>query len=254
MNVLIVEDERKTADLLQELIESQPDYLVVKTCDSVESSVDYLKKNQAKLDLIFMDIQLADGESFDIFREVEVGIPVIFCTAYDEYILKAFKNNGIDYILKPFKGTDIQQALAKIDKLKLSLSKGLPDPVVLKQIRSDEPVRQKTFLVRHGEKMLPVMVSDIAFLELENEIVHLFNFKGEKHVIFKRLDEIEGSVDPRQFFRINRQMLVNRDAIREIVPYFNRKVIVHLHIQIPNKAVVSRLKVSPFLDWLERPE
>ena len=102
--------------------------------------------------------------------------------------------------------------------------------------------------------MFPISVDDIAFILLENEIVNIFNFKGEKFAIFKKLDEIESSVDNKQFFRINRQMIVNRNAIKEIVPYFNRKVIVQLKINIPKKVIVSRLKVTPFISWIEKPE
>lgn len=254
MNVLIVEDEKKTAELLAELIENQPDYLVVKMCDSIEGTLAYLKKNQEKLDLIFLDIQLADGESFEIFNEVEVSIPVIFCTAYDEYVMKAFKSNGIDYILKPFKEEDIQRALAKVEKLKSSFSKDIPSKLESVQrlfVKEMEP--QNSFLVRSGEKMVPIQVSDIAFVHLENEVVRIYNFKGEKNVIFKRMDEVESAVDHKQFFRINRQMLVNRDAVKEIVPYFNRKVIVELKIAISQKAIVSRMKVTPFLEWMEKP-
>lgn len=255
MNVLIVEDEKKTAELLKELIEEQADYLVVHTCPSIECTVNYLAKHQQKLDLMFLDIQLADGESFEIFRETEVNIPVIFCTAYDQYVLKAFKSNGIDYILKPFKEEDIHEALEKVETMRSSLSKGLkPDPHTIRNLFTDEPGYQKSFLVRHQENMVPIHVSDIAFVHLINDMVNIYNFKGAKNIIFKKMEEIESSVDPAQFFRINRQMIVNRDAIKEISPYFNRKVTVELSIDIPEKAVVSRLKVTPFLDWMEKPE
>ncbi|MFH5885911.1 LytR/AlgR family response regulator transcription factor [Halalkalibaculum sp. DA3122] len=255
MNVLIVEDEKKTAELLKELIEERSDYLVVQTCPSIERTVTYLKKHQNKLDLIFMDIQLADGESFEIFEETEIRIPVIFCTAYDQHVLKAFKRNGIDYILKPFKEEDIHKALEKVEAMKSSLSKGMePDAQTIKNLFADELAYQKTFLVRHQENLVPVQVSDIAFVHLTNEMVNIYNFKGQKNVIFKNLEEIESSVDPAQFFRINRQMIVNRDAIKEISPYFKRKVIVKLPFDIPEKAVVSRMKVTPFLDWMEKPE
>ncbi|UZR98890.1 LytR/AlgR family response regulator transcription factor [Chondrinema litorale] len=254
MNVLIVEDEKKTAELLKELIEDQPDYLVVNICDSVESTVAYLKKHQQKLDLIFLDIQLADSESFEIFDSVEVTTPVIFCTAFDEYVMQAFKSNGVDYILKPFKESDILQALGKIEKLRNSLTKGTLPPEQYKQFGNEKKEFQKSFIVRYREVMFPISVDDIAFILLENEIVHIFNFKGEKFAIFKKLDEIENAVDNKQFFRINRQMIVNRNAIKEIVPYFNRKVIVQLKINIPKKAIVSRLKVTPFISWIEKPE
>ena len=205
MNVLIVEDEKKTAELLKEMIEEQPDYLVVNICDSVESTVAYLKKHQQKLDLIFLDIQLADSESFEIFDAVEVSTPVIFCTAFDEYVMQAFKNNGVDYILKPFKESDIIQALGKIEKLRSSLTKGVLLQDQYNSFGSEKKEYQKSFIVRYREVMFPISVDDIAFIFLENEIVNIFNFKGEKFAIFKKLDEIENAVDNKQFFRLNRR-------------------------------------------------
>ena len=250
MNILIIEDEKNTAVLLKEFIEQHPNYLVANICDSIEDSVNYLHKNQAKLDLIFMDIQLADGESFEIFEQIEVTIPVVFCTAYDSFTLKAFKNNGIDYILRPVKENDIEKAIAKIEQLK---NKFAPNPVTqIKELLSKDHTYQTSFLVRFRDKMYPVLVSDIAFAYLDNEVVYLFNFKGEKHIVSKTLDEIENALSPQQFFRINRQMLINREAIKEIETYFNRKVMAHLSIETPEKAIVSRLKVSPFLSWVEK--
>jgi two-component system, LytTR family, response regulator LytT len=250
MNILIIEDEKNTAVLLKEFIEQNPAYTVSYICDSIEESVYYLRKNQEKLDLIFMDIQLADGESFEIFEQIEVTIPVVFCTAYDSFTLKAFKNNGIDYILKPIKENDIAQALTKIEQLKAKFTNN--SITILKGLLSQSQPYQTSFLVRFRDKMYPVLVSDIAFAYLNNEVVSLFNFKGEKHIVSKTLDEIENVLSPQQFFRINRQMIINRKSVKEIETYFNRKVVVHLSMDIPEKAIVSRLKVSLFLTWVEK--
>ena len=254
MNILIIEDEKKTAVLLRDMIETHAQRLVVNVCESIEESVAYLLKNQSKLDLIFMDIQLADGLSFDIFNQVQIKIPVVFCTAYDDYTLKAFKNNGIDYILKPFKDEDIEQAFAKVERLKANFSTTAFDSIVLKNILHPELVLQTSFLVRYREKMIPLPISDIAFVWLENEMVSMLNIKGEKYQIAKTLEQIEQAVSTKDFFRINRQMIVSRTAIKDIEPYFHRKVVVHLTVVIPEKAIVSRLKVSPFLEWIEIPQ
>ncbi len=245
MNVLIIEDELHTAGLLKEFIESKPDYQVVNICDSVSSSVNYLRNFSSNLDLIFMDVQLADGESFEIFSEIEFQIPVVFCTAFDEYILKAFKNNGIDYILKPVKETDVQNALLKMESLKKSLSN---EPVP-----KASQVLPQTILVRKMEKMIPIDISKIGFLHLYNETLNLYSLVGEKFTLFKTMDEMASKLDQHQFYRINRQMIVNRQAIKDIEPYFNRKVIVNFEFPTPKKAIVSRLKVSAFMDWLEHP-
>ena len=252
MNVLIVEDERKTAQLLQSFIENYDGFLVVNLCDSIESAVEYLEKHQDQIDLIFLDIQLADGESFVIFEQIDIQTPVVFCTAYDEYLMQAFNNNGVAYILKPFKEEDVHTALQKVLKLKHALVKTAngADGYV------HEPVElsyNTSFVVRFRDKLFPVNVDEIAFVMINNEIVYLFNFKGEKHTVFKRLDEIEAAIDPHQFYRINRQMIVNRKAISEIAHYVNRKLLVSLKINTPEKAIVSRLKVTPFINWLEKP-
>lgn len=258
MNVLVVEDERITAELLSEFIEAKDGHLVVRVLDSVEATVSYLKKNQAQTDIIFLDIQLADGQSFEIFDQVKVTTPVIFCTAYDEFVLKAFKNSGIDYILKPFKETDIHQSLDKVQNLKQALAKDEPKLTEAVQnifARQNLPAKdlQRSFIVRYRDKMIPVAVADIAFFHLDNDTVQVYRFDGEKNAMFKRLDEIESVIDHQKFFRINRQMIVNREAVKDIEPYFNRKLVVNLHFVISEKAIVSRLKVTPFLEWIEKP-
>ncbi|UOB18126.1 LytR/AlgR family response regulator transcription factor [Abyssalbus ytuae] len=255
MNVLIVEDEKKTAEFLKEIIENKPDYIVVNICDSIAATVSYIQKHQEKLDLIFLDIQLADGESFEIFNHIEIKVPVIFCTAYDEFVLKAFKYNGIDYILKPFKEHDIDHTLNKVHELKTSfLKKEILLNNGLKNLLSPKKTYQETFLVQFREKMVPVSVNDIAFIHLSFEIVTIYCFDGKKYPVIKTLDEIESSIDSSIFFRVNRQMIVNRYAVKEIIPYFNRKIIVTLQLPVPEKIIVSRLKVTPFKEWLENPD
>jgi two-component system response regulator LytT len=252
MKILIVEDEHKTAELLKELIELHPNYTVVGTCDSVEATVQYLQIHQHSLDVMFMDIQLSDGQSFEVFDKISVTIPAIFCTSYDDYMLRAFKNNGIGYILKPFNEKDIHQAILKVDELRHSFVKHSFENLNLKELVAKEKTYQTSFLIRFREKIYPVLVSDIAFVYLENETAYLYNFKGEKHPILKTLDDIENAVSPEQFYRINRQMIINRKAIKDIETYFNQKLVVHLTVQIPEQALVSRLKVAPFLSWIEK--
>jgi two-component system, LytTR family, response regulator LytT len=252
MKILIVEDEQKTALLLKEFIEWHPTYNVVAICDSIESAVSYLRQHQQDLDVVFMDIQLSDGQSFEIFDKIAVNLPVVFCTSYDEYTLKAFKNQGIDFILKPFNETDIRQTIAKVEDLKGRFINHAYQNLNLQEIKPEKKDYQTSFLIRYREKIYPISVSDIAFIYLENEIVYLSNFKGEKNPVFKTLDEIENAVSPDQFYRINRQMLINRKAIKEIETYFNQRVVVHLTVPTPEKALVPRLKVTSFLSWVEK--
>ncbi len=251
MNILIIEDEPRTARLLREFILAIDDsHTVLGICDSVESTVQFLQTTTHRIDLLFMDIQLADGNSFDIFIKTPVSTPVIFCTAYEDHLLEAFKSNGIDYILKPFHEKDIEQAFRKLDQIRQSLLLAPSLPARLEQALANRT--QSSFLVKFREKMYPVAVRDIAAVALENEVVYLYTFNKEKHAVFRPIDDIEAALDPQTFFRINRQMILNRDAILEMEPFFNRRVIVTLKIPTADRPLVSRLKVTPFLEWIEK--
>ncbi len=250
MNVLIVEDEAHTAALLQEIIEQDSDFIVVDKLESIVETVHYLSKYQQNLDLLFFDIQLADGQSFEIFKHIDVAVPIVFCTAYDEYTLQAIKNNGIDYLLKPFKEIEIQEALRKYKRLLTKLNTKNLRPIHFQS--KEKQQYQKSFLTQFREKTVIKRVEEIALFNVENETVYLYTFKGEKYQMFKKLEYLESVCDPNLFYRINRQMLVNRETILSFEPYFNRKIILQLNIKIKDKPIVSRLKVSPFKGWLER--
>ena len=250
MNVLIVEDESHTALLLQEIIEQDSDFIVVEKLESVVESVQYLSKHQKNLDLLFFDIQLADGHSFEIFKHIDVVVPVIFCTAYDEYPMNAIKNNGIDYVLKPIKEKEIHEALNKYKKLISNLQSSIPLPINF-ETKESKPYQQ-VFLTQHREKTLIVKKEDVALFFIQNEMVYLHKFDGKKFPLFKKLDFIETVCDPNQFFRINRQMLVNRKAVVSFEPYFNRKIVLNLSMKTKEKPIVSRLKVTELKNWLEK--
>jgi two-component system, LytTR family, response regulator LytT len=250
--ILIVEDEQKTALMLKEFIEWHANYSVAAICDSIETTVAYLRQHQQDLDVIFMDIQLSDGQCFEIFDKISVTLPIVFCTSYDEYVLKSLKHHGIDYIVKPFSAEDIRQTIAKVEALKGSFATPNFDSSAIKEVSTEKPTYQTSFLIRFREKIYPVAVADIAFVYLENETAYLYNFKGEKHPLFKTLDEIENAISPDQFYRINRQTIVNRKAIKEIEPHFNQKVVVKLILPTPEQNLVSRQKVTPFLAWIEK--
>jgi two-component system, LytTR family, response regulator LytT len=252
VNILIIEDEPGTARLLKEFITAvDEEYKILAVCDSIEGTVAFLSTTTQRIDLLFMDIQLADGSSFDIFRQVTITAPVIFCTAFDAHLLEAFKSNGIDYILKPFHEKDIEQAFNKLEQLRHSV---LPDPASLAHISNSQPPSrtQSAFLVKFREKMYPVAIKDVAAVALESEVVYLYTFNKEKHAVFKTIDELESALDPQTFFRINRQMILHRDAIHEMEPFFNRRVIITLKVPTTVRPLVSRLKVTPFLSWVEK--
>lgn len=247
MRILVIEDEKPTADLLCEFIDGHDGNKVVRQLASVEETILFLSENQRDIDLIFMDIQLSDGLAFEVFRYMKVVRPVVFCTAYDDYFLEAFKNNGIDYILKPFREKDIQLALQKFDLLRQAFRHRDQQGKVA-TLREKKPT--ETLLVPFRQRVLPIAVLDIAYFLLENETVYLFNQRNEKFHFFQTMDALQGELDERLFFRINRQTLVNRQFITFIEPYLNRKLVVNLAVPTPEKLIVSRLKVADFKQWL----
>ncbi|WP_321333287.1 LytTR family DNA-binding domain-containing protein [uncultured Bacteroides sp.] len=250
MKILIIEDEPRTAiDLSQTLKKIDPSVTIVDILDSINSSVNYLQSNPMP-ELIYMDIQLADGLSLDIFKQVKVTCPVIFCTAYDEYAIDAFKLNGIDFILKPFDQNAIQKSLEKVDFLRSYYKKDDDDTRLNKLIDAIRPTVRSCFLVNHKGKMIPVAVADIAYFFITNELTFLFTFSEQKYSIDHSLEELEQMTDAQQFYRANRQFLINFAAIKEIEPYFNRKLIVKLSVKCNDQIIVGKLKKTEFQAWL----
>jgi len=253
MKILIVEDEPQTANILHDIIlELQPQAHIIKMLDSVESVVLFLQETAVQPDLIFMDIQLADGMSFDIFTKVQVKCPVVFCTAYDQYSLQAFKTNGIEYILKPVKAEDVQAAFDKLETLSKSFKPETAMLELMKDMLNLSKTYRKSLLIQYRDSFIPLNTSDVAVFFVENEILYAYTFDQQKYPLFKPMSEIESNLDPEQFFRISRQALINRKAVKEIQPYFNRKVSIKTNVKLPESLVVSRLKVSEFMTWLEK--
>jgi two-component system, LytTR family, response regulator LytT len=250
MTILIVEDEPRSARLLRGLVEVvRPDAQVLGICSGIEETVQFLSEHSPTL--IFMDIELSDGNSLEIFKQVHITAPVIFCTAYDEYMLEAFKTNGIAYLLKPINESDIRAAFAKVQTIGQAL---LPSMTSLSFSPADShqpSTYQSSYLVRYREKMVPVSVANIAAISFENEVPYVYTMQSDKYALFKTMDEIESSLDPAHFFRISRQMIISRWAIVEIEPYPHRKVIATLKCNPAEKPIVSRLKVASFLAWVE---
>jgi two-component system response regulator LytT len=251
MNIIIIEDELKTARSLENIImELRPDDKITGQYQSVASSVEALSGG-AIPDLIFMDIQLADGLCFEIFKAVKITCPVVFCTAYDEYSLEAFKSNGVDYVLKPFSRQDIQEALKKVEELRnFFQQKAVPDLGDLLS-KLSAPAGKTSFLVFMNQKYRTVNIEDIAFFYVRHDATWIMCFDKQQFTISQSLDQITNTVSPKQFFRLNRQYLVNFKAIREVEPYFLRKLYVRLTIETPDKLLVNKEKSHSFLSWME---
>ncbi|UYQ91721.1 LytTR family DNA-binding domain-containing protein [Chitinophaga horti] len=251
MNIIIVEDEIKTAKSLERIIlELKPDVTITDRLQSIESTVKRLSTGPSP-DLIFMDIQLADGLCFEIFKSVKVTSPVVFCTAFDEYSLEAFKNNGVDYVLKPFTKEDIADALQKVDELKNFFQKpAMPDLTELLS-KLVQPAGKTSFLVFQQQKYRTVNVQDIALFYIRHDATWILCFDKQQYPISQSLDQITQSVSGRDFFRLNRQSLVAFKAIKEVEPYFLRKLYVKLVIETPEKLLVNKEKSQQFLSWME---
>ncbi|OYU94923.1 MAG: DNA-binding response regulator [Bacteroidetes bacterium B1(2017)] len=247
--ILIIEDEQTAADRLQDLLKSiEPTCEIIGVLDSISSSVEWLKKWGAP-DLIFMDIHLADGVSFEIFKQVEVLSPIIFITAFNEFAIQAFKVNSIDYLLKPLKKVELQLALEKFDKF----AKGKPSIQVeslLKAIQDTTKVYQTRIMLRLGQNLRVVEIADIAYFYTEDKADFLITFQGQKMLMDYHLDEIQNMVDPKQFFRINRQFIVNIKAIGEMVTHSKSRVKLSLKPAIHIETIVSAERSSDFKDWL----
>lgn len=255
MKVLIVEDERDTANLLEEIINQSGAFQVIGVQDSVEGAVHFLKDKMAELDLLFLDIQLADGLSFQIFEQISCTIPSVFCTAYDAFMLKAFKHNGIDYILKPFVDEDVFAALNKVIQIKGLYSRDLKplSEKILSALMSQKKDIPKSILVQRGQTMIPISVNQIHILHLEHETVRVYCSDNHQYALYRTLDDLQTQLDSAYFFRINRQMLINREAITAIQPYTNRKVLLKTRVPTRQDVIVSRLKVPAFMKWIEDP-
>jgi DNA-binding LytR/AlgR family response regulator len=253
MNIAIIEDEPVVADDLElsitQLI-SEP--VTIVQLHSVKEAVAYFSGNN-KTDLIFSDIQLGDGLSFEIFAAMPIDVPVIFCTAYDEYALDAFKANGIDYILKPFTTQTLQQALERYGQLRKVFQVHQPPQyeILMELLAKKETPKPSSVLVYHQDKIIPIKLDDIALIYLANEVSHLLTFSGRTFYPNKNLDELEKTCG-NHFFRANRQFLVSRKAIIDVSSFFSRKLSLNLNIAFSEKIVVSKGKASQFLAWLAK--
>ncbi|QHS56440.1 response regulator transcription factor [Mucilaginibacter sp. 14171R-50] len=252
MNILIIEDERRTAKSLETIIKDlKPNARITGQYQSVEESVAALSNTAAQPDLIFMDIQLADGLSFEIFKSVKITCPVVFCTAFDEYSLEAFKSNGVDYVLKPFSKDDINEALRKVDELKNFFQQKTSPDLESLLLRLNPSSGKTSFLVFKNQKYTTVQTDHIAFFYIRNDSTSIMCFDGQEYALNQSLDTIAASVSARQFFRINRQYLVNFRAIKEVEHYFLRKLYVKLIIETPERLLINKEKSHSFLNWME---
>lgn len=254
MKVLLVEDEELAASRLSQLIrEIEPDVETFGPIDTVSATVSHLKTDPV-YDLIFLDIQLADGKSFSIFDQCKVDTPVIFTTAYDEYAMQAFELNSIDYLLKPVDRDKLITSLEKFRRLKEYYGASNPNDQLYEVISNlkfpKSQVYKDRFLISKGDSMIPVKVSEIACFYAEDKEVFLHTHDNRRHIIPNSIDELSAKLDPKFFFRVNRQFMISAEAIRKVHNYFNFKLKVELLVDSKLEIIVSRARTSAFKAWM----
>jgi DNA-binding LytR/AlgR family response regulator len=261
MQVFIVEDEPLAVKKLERLLQEVAfDVKIAGTAGSIRAAVEWLE-TQPVPDLIFLDIELSDGQSFEIFQRTKVKSPVIFVTSYDEFALQAFKVNSVDYLLKPVQKDDLAQAIAKYRDLQTQYAR-VGSPVaasienLLLSLVNGESGEKKTyrtrFLVKHLQKFVPVEVNDIAYFWSEGRINFFKTRSGQKYLVEYTLEEIEAMLDPSDWFRVSRQFIVSVPSVAEIHPFFNNRLKLHLTPKAPEDVTVSRERVNDFKTWLGR--
>ena len=253
VNVLIIEDETPAAEKLERYLARYSEGIVVKgKAESVEEAVNWLAEHQASIDLIFMDIQLKDGMSFEIFKEIKINKPVIFITAYNEYALDAFKVNGIDYLLKPITFTDLSNSLKKVESLGTQLRWGDDrNETVLRALNAPERSYKNRFMVKLGDHIKSITADQISLFFADGRDVYLITNQLRKFIIDYTLENLDEILDPKIFKRINRSYIVNISAIQDVVVYSNSRLKITTHIKWDPEIIVSREKVSDFKEWFD---
>lgn len=253
MKAVIIEDEQLTAEDLAAILLKLPVNLeVMKILSTVKEAIEYFN-NGAQPDLIFCDIELGDGHSFEIFKHVPITAPVIFCTAYNKYALQAFENNGVGYVLKPFTRKSIKDAVDKFMALKKEITRTAADLTLLLsgiQLAQSENKKSSSLLVNWKDKIIPVKHEDIALFGIEYKTSYLITFSNQRYVLSYNLDELE-QICGSSFYRANRQYLINRTAVEEAIQYTARKLFIKLKIKGEFDITVAKAKVPEFLSWLK---
>lgn len=251
MQVVIIEDEQMTAEDLAVILLQLPYGIIIrKILSSVKEAVEYFQ-DHGQPELIFCDIQLGDGRSFDIFKLVDSNAPVIFCTAFNDYALEAFTNNGVGYVLKPFSKRSVKEAIDRFQSLKKNMqnSAGLI-PSKNGILSNNHALKASTILVTRQDRIIPIKIADIALFGVEHRSTRLITKTNQDYMVSHTLEELEllGGED---FYRANRQYLINRSAITEVLQYNARKLFVRLNIEGTFDLTIPKAKVSDFLSWLK---
>lgn len=251
MKIVIVEDELAASENLIYLLKNlNPSIEVLTVLDSVRASVEYFSTSNGA-ELVFMDIHLADGLSFEIFDQVQINKPVIFTTAYDQYALKAFKVNSIDYLLKPVDEDELTKALTQFEvQSQIEPTPNIQMEGLLNLIKANSKTYKTTYLVSLRDQLIPVKTASFAYLYIDTGIVKAITNDNQTYTIDKKLEDIESELDPECFYRVNRQFIVHKNAIANIKYYFNGKLILNVLPIFKEQIVVSKAKSTAFKKWI----
>ncbi len=248
MKALIIEDEILASKHLLQILDEVGDISVITILESITETIEWFSKNQQP-DIVFMDIHLADGSAFEIFKQINIACPIVFTTAYDEYALKAFKVNSIDYLLKPIEVSDVQDALKKLKGLSVPESFKTALNNLITSYRKTSKYKKHFLIPSKGDKLIPVQASDLACFYIDAGIVKAFSTDGKTYKFDYPLDELEDMLDPELFFRANRQYIISRTAIRDIDLWFNSRLSVNMKIAVPEKILISKARIAEFKNW-----
>jgi DNA-binding LytR/AlgR family response regulator len=250
MQVLIIEDETPAANRLSNLLKNiDEDIVIAGRLDSVESSVRFLQAS-TPVDLIFMDIQLADGLSFDIFNQVAITTPVIFTTAFDQYTLKAFKVTSIDYLLKPIDEDELQQAVEKYKRLYDKKDEGLPEKMLKLMQQMGITKYRERLLIKRGQQLSYLKTTALAYCYADGKLAYAVDFKGSRYLLENNLSELEEQLQPNCFYRINRHLLVNIEAVVKVHTWPGGRLQLEIQPTTTAETIVSRERVNGFKEWL----
>lgn len=249
MKAIIIEDEKLAAQKLKSMLSKvQPNLEIVAEIGSIEEAVNFFQ-SENEVELVFLDIHLSDGSSFNIFDKVEIKAPIIFTTAYDEYALKAFKVNSIDYLLKPIAEADLRKALDKLKNItekegKVNVEK------FLSTFKENKPAFKQRFLVSYGSQIKSIKVEDSAYFYADNKMIFLVSHSGQKYVTDETLDQLEHSLDPMEFFRVNRTFIIGINSIKQMHTYSRSRIKIDLLPECEKECIVSTEKCGGFKEWL----
>jgi len=248
MKALIIEDEKPAARHLISVLKEIGNIEIVDVLDSIKTSVHWFEKN-LQPDLVFMDIHIADGTAFMIFEQVNITCPIIFTTAYDEYAIKAFKVNSIDYLLKPITKEAVAKSLSKLKTLTSKTETSLNFQQLINSLNQEKTFKTHFLVSVKGNKMVPLLTSEIAYFSIDSGNVIAKTFDEKILQLDFNLDELTSKLNPKEFFRANRQFIISKSAVKEVDFWFNSRLSLNLKVTVPEKILVSRTRVIEFREW-----